>query len=116
MKVYLDDERTTPEGWHRTYTVEETLAVLRTGEVTHLSLDNDLGDGNLEGRYVADNIEHWVKADGFVPPEIQVHSMNSVAAMRMRVVLANIERYHAENEERRSTLGREDADDGGEAV
>ncbi len=99
MKVYLDDERETPEGWVRTYTVPETLALLRTGQVTHLSLDNDLGEGNLEGRHVVDNIEHWVKSSGFVPPVISIHSMNSVAAQRMRQVLANIERYHVENGE-----------------
>jgi len=40
MKVYLDDERNTPEGWVRTYTVEETIEHLKTRAVAELSLDN----------------------------------------------------------------------------
>lgn len=35
MKVYLDDLRPTPEGWKRTYTVEETIALIEKGSVTH---------------------------------------------------------------------------------
>ena len=44
MKVYLDDERTTPDGWVRTYWPEEAIALLKTGAVTEISLDHDLGD------------------------------------------------------------------------
>lgn len=43
MKVYLDDMRRTPEGWHRTYNAIETIDLIRTGQVTELSLDHDLG-------------------------------------------------------------------------
>lgn len=43
MKVYLDDVRVTPPGWVRTYTVEQTISILKTGNVTYLSLDHDLG-------------------------------------------------------------------------
>ncbi|SMP61364.1 hypothetical protein SAMN06265222_10785 [Neorhodopirellula lusitana] len=34
MKVYLDDGRTTPEGWHRVYWPDEAIALLKTGTVT----------------------------------------------------------------------------------
>jgi len=44
MKVYLDDERSTPEGWTRVYWPAEAIELLRTGEVEEISLDNDLGD------------------------------------------------------------------------
>jgi len=43
MKVYLGDERPTPEGWVRAYTVSEAVKLLKTGNVSHLSLDHDLG-------------------------------------------------------------------------
>lgn len=44
MKVFLNDERSTPDGWVRTFWPEEVIALLQTGEVTELSLDHDLGD------------------------------------------------------------------------
>jgi hypothetical protein len=43
VKVFLDDARQEPDGWTRTYTARETIELLKTGEVTHLSLDHDLG-------------------------------------------------------------------------
>ncbi|WP_404305676.1 cyclic-phosphate processing receiver domain-containing protein [Neorhodopirellula lusitana] len=45
MKVYLDDERTTPEGWHRIYWPDEAIELLKTGKVTDISLDHDRGTG-----------------------------------------------------------------------
>lgn len=95
--VYLDDERTTPEGWVRTYSVPETIELLKKGGVTHLSLDNDLGEGQLEGRHVAGWIEFQTKDDPtFEPPDIQVHSANPVAASWMKAAIANIIRYREE--------------------
>jgi len=44
MKVFLDDERATPEGWTRVFWPAEAIALLPTGEVTEISLDHDLGD------------------------------------------------------------------------
>ncbi len=46
MKVYLDDERETPEGWTRVYWPYEAIELLQTGQVTEISLDHDLGDDN----------------------------------------------------------------------
>ena len=42
MKVYLDDERSTPEGWTRVYWPDEAIRLLRSDEVTEISLDHDL--------------------------------------------------------------------------
>tara|TARA_R110002049_G_scaffold285698_4_gene467063 strand:- start:225547 stop:225711 length:165 start_codon:yes stop_codon:yes gene_type:complete len=46
MKVYLDDERETPQGWIRVYWPDEAIELLRSGEVIEISLDHDLGDDN----------------------------------------------------------------------
>ena len=46
MKIFLDDDderRPTPEGWHRTFTAQETIKLIENGNVTHVSLDHDLG-------------------------------------------------------------------------
>lgn len=47
MKIYLDDVRTTPEGWTRCYKVEEVQELMRNNVVTHMSLDHDLGASYL---------------------------------------------------------------------
>lgn len=94
MKVFMDDERQTPEGWVRTYTVEETKNLLSTRMVTHLSLDNDLGslDPKTEGFNVLNWLEEVVDDDKTFPiPEMQVHSSNASRAMSMRQTIARLE-------------------------
>ena len=44
LKVFLDDERITPDGWVRAYWPEDVIELLITGQVSELSLDHDLGD------------------------------------------------------------------------
>lgn len=95
MKIYMDDERETPEGWTRTYDVPSTLQLLRTRTVTHLSLDNDLGgeDFITEGFNVLDSLEEWVHNDPTFPiPFITVHSANAGRTPSMRQVAAKLER------------------------
>lgn len=43
MKLFLDDVRQTPIGWQRAETAWETIRFLEHEDVTHLSLDHDLG-------------------------------------------------------------------------
>lgn len=94
MKVFLDDERETPRGWHRTYNVEETKDLLRTRQVTHLSLDNDLGslDHTTEGYNILDWLEEQIYNDMSFPiPEMYVHSANASRAQYMRQVIRKLE-------------------------
>ena len=44
MKLYLDDVRTPPEGWNLVSTVKDMMFLVATEDVTHISLDHDLGD------------------------------------------------------------------------
>lgn len=72
MKVYLDDERETPEGWVRVYWPEEAIELLKSGKVNELSLDHDLGDDEHGTGYdVVLWIEEAVYTRGFVPPKIR---------------------------------------------
>jgi hypothetical protein len=48
MKIFLDDERTPPEGWHLVSTPREAIEWLQTGNVEEIRLDHDLGG---VGRY-----------------------------------------------------------------
>jgi len=44
LRVFLDDERATPEGWVRTYWPDEVIDLLETNAVAEVSLDHDLGN------------------------------------------------------------------------
>lgn len=94
MMIYLDDERPTPEGWTRTYTVAQTIDVFlnpNVGPVTHLSLDNDLGEGQREGFQVLDWLEDRVAADPTFPvPIVLIHSANPVRRAYMLRALRSI--------------------------
>ncbi|MCV6620428.1 MAG: hypothetical protein OIF51_01590 [Cellvibrionaceae bacterium] len=91
MKVYLDDERETPEGWVRVYWPEEAIELLETGKVVELSLDHDLGDDDHGTGYdVVLWVEEAVATKGFVPPKIKVHSANSSARTKMELGINNI--------------------------
>lgn len=102
MKIYLDDVRDTPDGWTRTYTVDETIELLKTGKVEEISLDHDLGkdkDGNdlRDGYYVLSWIEEQVVVNQFVPPIMNVHSANAVGWQRMKVAIQQIQKLHERN-------------------
>jgi hypothetical protein len=96
MRVYLDDERITPDGWTRTFWPDEVIALLKTGEVSELSLDHDLGDDERGTGYdVVLWIEEAVALEGFVPPKISVHSANSSARDKMLSGIGSIEKLAA---------------------
>ena len=98
MKLHLDDERTPPEGWTHVRWPEEAIEILKTGKVTELSLDHDLGDDSHGTGYdVILWVEQAVATEGFVPPRITVHSANPSARQKMEAGISSIERLHAYN-------------------
>ena len=91
MKVYLDDERETPAGWVRVYWPEDAVKLLKSGEVTEISLDHDLGnDERGTGYDVVLWIEEAVVKQNFKPPRIKVHSANTSARAKMEMGIENI--------------------------
>ena len=98
MKVYLDDERTTPEGWTRVYWPDEAIQLLKTGNVEEISLDHDLGDDERGTGYdVVLWIEEAVITQNFAPPVMKVHSANSSARQKMELGIRNIEKHARSN-------------------
>ena len=92
MKVYLDDERQTPEGWVRVYWPEDAIVLLEKGDVEEISLDHDLGDDEHGTGYdVLLWIEEAVFTRGFKPPKIYVHSANVSAREKMERGIKAIE-------------------------
>lgn len=91
MKVYLDDERAAPEGWVLVKTAEDAILMLmKHPQITHLSLDHDLGT-ELTGYDVLLWIELQVHEAGLSKvPELSVHSANSGARPKMELAVEAI--------------------------
>jgi hypothetical protein len=97
MRVFLDDVRTPPDTtWRLVLHAADAIALLATGGVTEISLDNDLGENEPEGFTVANWIERQAFTHPtFVIPVVRVHSANPVARQRMRITIERIERARA---------------------
>lgn len=100
MKVYLDDLRPTPKGYDvRVYTAQGAIDVLSSGRVTHISLDNDLGEGDVgEGRDVAKWLENAAFHNDIPRCEIVVHSANPVARDYILKAIAQADKFWAHYE------------------
>lgn len=102
MKIWLDDDlddpektkRHTPPGWVGVKTAHEAIDYLKTGNVTEISLDHDLGDEAIVGNgyQVARWIEEHVINDNFVPPIITIHSANPTGRRNIQFSIDKIER------------------------
>ena len=91
MRVYLDDERPCPPGWTPARWPDEAIDFLKTGNVTELSLDHDLGDDDRGTGYdVLLWIEQAVALEKFTPPKMRIHSANSSARQKMELAIRKI--------------------------
>lgn len=100
MNIYLDDERSTPDGYVRTYSVEETIKLIQEndGEVYMLSLDNDLGSGMKEGKEVLNWIEEQAYNNTLKPiTHIIIHTGNPSAREQMLKARFNAWQYWMNN-------------------
>lgn len=97
MQVYLDDERTPPEGWELVKWPDEAIALLQSGMVTEISLDHDLGnDARGTGYDVILWIERAVAEAGFHPPLITIHTANPSARAKMQSGVTAIQKIYDE--------------------
>jgi hypothetical protein len=83
-------------GYVRTYTVEETIELIKAndGKIQILSLDSDLGVGFTEGRKVMD----WIEEKAFANeikyiPTIIIHSQNNVSVANMKMARYNAYKF-----------------------
>ena len=102
MKVFLDDERIPSEDWVLVRWPEEAIDLLKTGKVSEISLDHDLGDDDHgTGNDVILWIEEQVATNRFNPPMITVHSANSSARKKMEAGIKSINRFNEQNKKKR---------------
>ena len=91
MKVFLDDIRKPPPGWVQVKWPTEVIEILKSGQITELSLDHDLGnDKRGTGYDVLLWIEEQVITQGFNPPKIRIHTANVSARQKMEAAVNRI--------------------------
>lgn len=91
LKVWLDDVRQMPNGYNKhVKTAMEAIALLKTGKVVRISVDNDLGENCLEGHRVVDYIEEQVFNNNLMGIEVLVHSSNSSRRIWIEQAIENI--------------------------
>jgi hypothetical protein len=102
MKVFLDDERIPSKGWVLVRWPEEAIDLLKTGKVSEISLDHDLGDDEHgTGNDVILWIEEQVATNSsYNPPKITVHSANASARKKMEAGIKSIIRFNEMNKKR----------------
>lgn len=93
MKLWLDDVRDPPDAsWTWVKTVDQAVELMEAGDVTHASLDHDLGQDESglelpEGR----TLVYWMAEHKCWPSEeLLVHSANVVG---INYMTGMIERY-----------------------
>jgi len=96
MKVYLDDIRIPTKDWTLVKWPNEAIKLLKTGKVTEISLDHDLGnDRKGMGNDVILWMEEKVITSSFIPPKIHIHTANSSARSKMeKGVKSILKHYH----------------------
>ena len=93
IKIYLDDERATPKGYVRTYSVNETKKLIEKSEsnnieITEINVDHDLGDYASDGGDAIKLLDWLIERNTLYP--IKIHTMNCVGRENMERM---IERY-----------------------
>lgn len=97
-EIFLDDVRNPPEHFQGVIcrTAEEAIKLIKTGQVTFISFDHDLGT-NLTGYDVAKVIEEEVYYGQIKCPKWKVHSANPVGTQNIKQAMMNAERYELKN-------------------
>jgi hypothetical protein len=91
MRVWLDDIRTAPNGWTHVKTVVEAQKMMETGQVTHLSLDHDLGGDGPD----AYTLCLWMAENDVWPTDwVGIHSANPVGRANMKAVINRYSKFY----------------------
>lgn len=100
VRLFLDDVRDPSEykvqnvAWVKNY--KEAIEQLKTGNVTWISFDHDLGEGK-SGYDVAKYIEEGVFNGNLKCPEWQIHSSNPKGRRDIEMAMKSAERFKKDN-------------------
>ena len=83
------------------FTAQEAIAQLLTGDVTHVSLDHDLGDETLVGSGY--QVAKWIEEQAFLNKLKRftwaLHTQNPVGEKNMRAALLKADEYWSKHEQ-----------------
>ena len=100
MKLWVDDVRQAPEGWHHARTNSEAIRLLATREVEEISIDHDIchvteksGSGLITGTVECDDdyraVAYYILAmdPDRKPKKVTIHTSNPWGAKEMNAIL-----------------------------
>lgn len=90
INLYLDDYRPCPKGFALARDGEECLMMLRESEVHILSLDHELGFGQMDGTDIVKAMVH----EGLFANEIYLHTSSMSGRKRMYELLYQAKPEH----------------------
>lgn len=110
IKLWVDDIRKAPEGWHHAKTVTEAIRVLDTMEVAEVSLDHDIsykvsiGHGDPRpfaspetfepvARFIARMVIENEVHTGEYPRVVRLHSANAMGRIKMMAILSPVRQF-----------------------
>ena len=82
MKLFVDDLRPAPNGWHEARSITEAIRILSTTSVDEVSLDYDI-IGSIE---TFEPVAWYIRSMPR-PPKVKIHTANPVGGNRMREIL-----------------------------
>lgn len=93
MRIFLDDIREPGSSdWKIVRSAEQAIELLKTGLVTEISFDHDLGN-DLTGYHVACFIEQGAFEQRLAPMIWHVHSANPVGRENIKRAMKSAERF-----------------------
>jgi hypothetical protein len=94
MRIWLDDKREMPKDfdfWAKT--ADEAAKQIKTGNVTHISFDHDLGTGNNTGYAVAAYIEQLAYDGEIKPLTWEIHTANPAGRKYIELAMESADRF-----------------------
>ena len=93
MRLFVDDERQAPKGWHRARTVTEAIRILATMSVEEVSLDYDMSCFSMAGGCTHTSEETFMAVVYYLRimenrPRIKIHTGNIRAGYQMANLLS----------------------------
>ena len=94
LKLWVDDVRLPPSGWIWAKDYAEAMLYIRSGTISQISLDHDLGEASKKTGYdIACQIEALAQ-QGLIPPMIwAVHSANPIGKQRIISALQSAQKF-----------------------
>lgn len=96
FRIWLDDVRPMPEGFNFWYdNPHELLELVKTGDVSHISFDHDLGSLD-SGYWLAMQIESLAFYKKIAPISWDIHSANPVGRKNIEQAMQSASRFWSE--------------------